>query len=220
MIANPTPSDEKRTETNWAVTYDTDPIEIRDPVAETLAVLEPGDPFVITYKDVITAAGHSCPTAAGAYRITRAGLDALYPNAVPVRSEINVLAGGPRNDATYGVMGRLVSFITGAAEDDGFGGLAGGYGNRRDLLSYDAFDLDTPSPTFRFRRIDTNDIVEVTFHVEDAPDGGPEIGLLQKLVEGSASQDQREAFASAWHGRVQAILSKESLVTVRWIGAE
>ena len=66
--------------TNWHIDYENvEPIHIRDPVAEALTVLDPGEPFVIDYADVVKAAGHSCPTASGAYRIVDLGLDALYP---------------------------------------------------------------------------------------------------------------------------------------------
>ena len=214
MTENTTATPTNRTDSNWAVEYEVEPIRIRDPVAEALVVLEPGEPFVVTYEDVVKAAGHSCPTAAGAYRIAQLGLDALYPDEVPVRSEIEVLAAGPRDDATYGVMGRLISYVTGAAEEDGFGGLAGGHGRRRDLLAYEAFDPDTADPTFRFRRTDTDESVEVTYHVGNVPDGGPALGRLQQIIEGSASEDDREAFAEAWHGRVKRVLSDDSLFTV------
>jgi len=200
--------------TDWQIEYDADPIGIRDPVAEALGVLAPGGSFVVTYADAVKEAGHSCPTASGAYRITQLGLDALYPDDDPVRSEIEVQAAGPRDDATYGVMSRIVSYITGAAEEDGFGGLAGGYGGRRDLLHFDAFDPDTPEPTFRFRRTDTDETVEVTYHVSDVPDGGPAIGNLQRILDGSTSDEQREDFAEAWHRRVQVVLSDDSLFTV------
>lgn len=214
MSENTTLTDTNRTEENWAVEYDVEPIRVRDPVAEALGVLKPGAPFVITYRDAVKEAGHSCPTASGAYRIAQLGLDALYPDSDPVRSEIEVQAAGPRDDATYGVMSRIVSHVTGATEDDGFGGLAGGYGGRRDLLRFDAFDPDTPDPTFRFRRTDTDATIEVTYHVSDLPDGGPAIGNLQQILDGSASDQQREAFADAWHRRVQVVLSDDSLFTV------
>lgn len=156
-------------------------------------------------------AGHSCPTASGAFRIAQFGLDALYPESYPVRSEIDVGAAGPRDDAAYGVMSRIISFVTGATEDDGFSGLAGGYGGRRDLLHFDAFDPDTPDPTFRFRRTDTYETVAVTYHVGDVPDGGPAIGNLQDILDGGASDQHREAFADAWHRRVQVVLTDDSL---------
>ncbi|WP_336328630.1 hypothetical protein [Halovenus sp. HT40] len=207
-------TDTSRTNSSWAVEYDVEPIRIRDPVAEALAVLEPGDPFVVTYQDVVKAAGHSCPTASGAYRITQLGLDALYPDDLPVRSEVEVLAAGPRDDATYGIMGRLISIVTGAAQEDGFGGLAGGLGNRQNMLTFDAFAPDSADPTFRFRRTDTDKTVEVTYHVGDVPDGGPALGNLQQIIDGTASEEDRELFAEAWHGRVRAVLSDDSLFTV------
>jgi len=212
----PTPTSTEKTDagTDWQIEYDADPIEICDPVAEALGVLAPGDPFVVTYRDAVKEAGHSCPTASGAYRIAQLGLDALYPDDYPVRSEIEVQAAGPRDDATYGVMSRIVSYVTGATGDDGFGGLAGGYGGRRDLLVFDAFDPATPEPTFRFRRTDTDETVEVTYHVGDVPDGGPAIGNLQGILDGSASDERRAAFAEAWHRRVQVVLADDSLFTV------
>ena len=214
MTTNSTATDAIQSGTDWQVDYDADPIEIRDPVAEALGVLGPGDPFVITYRDAVKAAGHSCPTASGAYRIAQLGLDALYPDGYPVRSDIEVRAAGPRDDAAYGVMSRIISYVTGATEDDGFGGLAGGYGGRRDLLRFGAFDPDTPDPTFRFRRTDTDETVDVTYHVAEVPDGGPAIGNLQEILDGSASDEQRAAFADAWHRRVQVVLSGDSLFTV------
>ncbi|MCU4716944.1 hypothetical protein [Halapricum hydrolyticum] len=212
MTEHTTPTETNST--NWAVEYDAEPIRIRDPAAEALAVLDPGDPFVVTYEDVVKTAGHSCPTASGAYRITQLGLDALYPNSLPVRGEIEVRAGGPSDDATYGVMSRLVSYVTGAAGDDGFGGLGGGHGDRQNLLKYDAFEPVGPDPTFRFQRTDTGDTVEVVYHVRDVPDGGPAIGHLQRILDGTATADDREAFADAWHGRVRAVLADDDLFSV------
>jgi hypothetical protein len=214
MTTDSTATDATPTGTDWQVVYDVDPIEIRDPVAEALGVLDPGDPFVITYADAVKEAGHSCPTASGAYRIAQLGLDTLYPDSYPVRSEIEVQAGGSRDDAAYGVMGRIISYVTGATDDDGFSGLAGGHGDRRDLLYFDAFDPDIAAPTFRFRRTDTDETVEVTYHVSDIPDGGPAIGNLQRILEGSASEEQQAAFAEAWHRRVQVVLNDDSLFTV------
>lgn len=208
--SNPTDADAQR---NWTVHYDdADPIEIRDPVAEALAVLEPGEPFVITYADAVKAAGHSCPTAAGAFRIAQVGLDALYPDAFPVRGDVEVLAGGPKDDATYGVMSRLISYITGASEVDGFGGLAGGHGGRKNMLSF--ADFGTDEPTFAFRRTDTGDIVEVTYHVGNVPDAGMATQYLPRLIDGEATAEEREAFRKAWHDRVRTVLTDNNLLTV------
>jgi len=198
--------------TNWAVEYDVEPIRIRDPVAEALAVLDPGDPFVVSYRDVVKTAGHSCPTAAGAFRLTQVALDALYPDSLPVRSNIEVRAGGPKHDAAYGVTANLVAAITGAAESDGFGGLAGGFGGRDDMLSYGVFGDE--GVQFAFARTDTDDTVVVTYHVADVPTLGPEGQYLTKIVDGNATAQERDAFANAWHTRVQAVLDDEDLFTI------
>ena len=210
----PNPTDAAASTTNWNVSYDVDPIRIRDPVAEALGVLEPDTPFEISYEDVVKAAGHSCPTAAGAFRIAQVGLDALYPDSLPIRSDIEVRAAGPKDDASSGVTGRLLSYITGASESDGFGGLGGGYGGRRDLLSFEAFEAAGPEPTFRFRRRDTDTTVEVRYHVGEIPDGGPALDALPAIIDGSASDSEREAFNEAWHGRVGAVLDSEELFEV------
>lgn len=199
--------------TNWTVYYDVDPIRLRDPAAEALAILEPGDPIVITYEDVVKAAGHSCPTAAGAYRIANDGLEALYPgDELPVRGDIEVLAGGPRDDPAFGVTARLISYVTGAAGEDGFAGLAGGHGGRKDLLRYGAIGVD--GIAFEFTRTDTEETVRATYTVEEVPPGGPATGELPKLIDGTATDAEREAFAEDWHGRVAAVLEGERYVTV------
>jgi len=73
---------------------------------------------------------------------------------------------------------------------------------------------DGADPAFRFRRTDTDETVEVTYHVGDVPDGGPALGSLQQIIDGTASEDDRELFADVWHGRVRSVLSDDSLFTV------
>ncbi|MFC7045781.1 FmdE family protein [Halobacteriaceae archaeon GCM10025711] len=192
--------------------HDVDPIRVRDPVAEALGVLDPGDPFVVTYRDVVKAAGHSCPTAAGSYRMTQLAFDELYPDELPVRSQVAVVAGGPKDDIKYGVTAQLISYVTGAAEEDGFGGLAGGYGGRADLLSFDP--IEGEGVTFAFGRTDTGDAVEVTYDVPSVPDIGPAAQHLEAIVEESATDEDRTAFQEAWHSRVAAVFENDDLFAV------
>ncbi|MFC4541525.1 formylmethanofuran dehydrogenase subunit E family protein [Halosolutus amylolyticus] len=209
-----TTTDPDRTSTNWKVDYeDVEPIRLRDPAAEALAVVDPDDPIVVTYEDVVKAAGHSCPTAAGAYRIAQAGLDALYPgDELPVRGNVAVLAGGPRDDPAYGVTSRLVSYVTGAAGEDGFAGLAGGHGGRKDLLRFGAIGVD--GIAFEFTRTDTDETVRITYDTSKIPDAGPATRHLPALIEGDATDAEREEFTAAWHDRVDAILRGDRYVTV------
>lgn len=199
--------------TNWNVEYENaDPIRLRDPAAEALAVVDPGEPLAFTYADVVKVAGHSCPTAAGAYRIVQRGLEALYPDELPVRGEVAVEAGGPRDDPSYGVTSRLISYVTGAAGEDGFGGLAGGHGGRRNLLTFGAFGDDALA--YRFTRTDTGETVRVTYDTAAIPSAGPGVEHLPKLVAGEATDEERDAFVRAWHGRVERILRGDGYVAV------
>ncbi|MDG5778311.1 hypothetical protein VB773_11820 [Haloarculaceae archaeon H-GB2-1] len=109
-------------------------------------------------------------------------------------------------------MSRLVSYVTGAAEEDGFGGLAGGHGGRTDLLSFGDFADDEPA--FRFRRTDVDETVQVTYHVADVPEGGPGTQYLSKLLDGTASEEERAAFSADWHDRVGTVLTDDDLFTV------
>lgn len=69
-----------------------------------------------------------------------------------------------------------------------FGGVGSGYGDCQNLLSFDAFEPDGVEPTFRFHRTDTSETVEITCHVNDVPDDGPDLSNLQGIVDGTANE--------------------------------
>lgn len=206
------------THTQWTIDHEVELIRIRDPLAEALAAVEPPSPFVITYHDVVKAAGHTCPTSAGAYRIAQLGLDDLYPDDLPKRGEIELAVGGQPDDQAHGVTGRLLSYITGAADESGFGGLPGGFGARRNTLTYAADD--DPDVTIGLKRTDTDAAVTVSFHAGDVlkatkqhlSEDDPVSTYLQSREE--ASSEERAAFARAWHDRVETVLTDDDLFTV------
>ena len=123
-----------------------------------------------------------------------------------------MLVGEEKPEHPYGVLSRVLSYVTGAAEEDGFPGLAGGHGDRRDLLQYG--DRDASDPTFVLERTDTGEAVRVTYHLSDVPDLGEAAALLPDVVEGSASPAERERFQEAWHERVDAVLADDDLFSV------
>lgn len=195
--------------TNFQHLADADPIAVRDPLAEVLGVVPEGDPLVVGFPEVVLAAGHACPAVAGAYRATQLALDDLYPDALPVRSDIAVEVGGEPDDHGLGPMANVVSHVTGADRETGFTGF-GGYGGRENLLSFT--DLDGPGRTFAFHRLDTDDSVRVSFApgaVGMSPPGeggGSVTDLIPKLVAGEASDAERRRFYDQWHNRVQRVL--------------
>jgi hypothetical protein len=111
-------------------------IAVRDPLARFLGAAAEG---VIEYRyaDVVKLAGHSCPTVASAYLMTRAAFKALYPDTLPVRGEIRVELRDGRTAGTTGVVANVVSLLTGATNDTGFKGIGGRF-DRRNLLHFDA----------------------------------------------------------------------------------
>ena len=64
-------------------------IRVRDPLAQFLGAAAEGV-FEYGYVDAVKLAGHSCPTVAAAYLLTRAALRALYPDALPERGGVRV----------------------------------------------------------------------------------------------------------------------------------
>lgn len=56
------------------------PLYLRDPLAELLGAVPEGCALEYTFADAVKAAGHVCPTVAGGWLVTAAGLAALYPN--------------------------------------------------------------------------------------------------------------------------------------------
>ena len=203
-MAEPAPIDDR--------VPDVEPIRMRDPLAEVLGLGAESDLFSFEYVDLVQAAGHSCPTAAGAFRIAALGLDALYPDSLPARGRVRVRVGGPADETAYGVTGRLLSFVTGAAGEDGFGGLPGGVCARRGLLSYEP--IEGPGVVVRLSRVDEDADVEVSYDVDSVPPLGEAKRHLPSVVDGSASPAERVAFLDAWHGRVEAVLGRDEYFEV------
>ena len=68
---------------------DIPPIVVHDRLAEFLGAAE-GGIIEYRYADAVKLAGHSCPTVAGAYLLTRRALAALYPDVLPERGDVQV----------------------------------------------------------------------------------------------------------------------------------
>jgi len=176
------------------------PIILRDPLAQFLGANEDGL-FSYSYYDVVKFAGHSCPTVAGAFLMIRESLRILYPDATPVRGNLSVTLKGPNDEGVNGVIGSIVSYITGATELTGFQGI-GGVFNRRNLLHYN----NTASFALEMRRNDTGALVTMNYHPENIPPH-PQLGeWMQKIRSDSTDAQTHSLFKNAWQERVQKIL--------------
>ena len=177
-------------------------LELSDPLAEVLGALPPGGTFRYTYEDVVKLAGHSCPTVAGAYLMTLAALKALYPGATPERGQIEVTVGGERDDGGSGPMSQVISLLTGAAPETGFGGLAGRH-QRKDLLRFDP----TLDGRIRYRRKDTGAAVLVSYDSHALPRSPQMRPLLELTLSGKATPEERLRFGELWQSVVEDLLT-------------
>lgn len=174
---------------------------MHDRLAEFLGAADAG---IIEYRyvDAVKLAGHSCPTVAGAYLLTRRVLAALYPDELPERGEIEVNFREAQEEGVAGVIAAVAGLITGAAGIGGFKGIAGQF-SRRNLLGFDAVDL---AGGIAFTRRDIDRTLTATVHLERVvpdPRTGP---LLQRLLAGERDASVAQAFANLWQDRVRRIL--------------
>lgn len=171
-----------------------------DALAQTLGATQDG---LIEYRylDAVKLAGHSCPTVAGAWLMTRTALARLYPGQVPQRGEVRVEMRESQDAGVVGVIASVAGLVTGAAGSGGFKGLAGRHA-RRDRMVFDV----PMRGEMRFTRMDNGQSVEVSHHMEAAPRPA-QLGMqMQAALSPEADTIQREAFALAWQGWVRAIL--------------
>lgn len=175
-------------------------LAVRDPLAGFLGAAEDGV-IEYSYADVVKAAGHSCPTVASTYLMTRAALGSLYPNALPERGGIRVDLRDDRLEGTTGVVANVASFLTGATHDTGFKGIGGRF-DRRNLLFFGVDILGQ----LRFTRVDTGAAVTVSTRLDRVP-ADPRMALLvPKCLTGTATANEVALFQSLWQGRVKALL--------------
>ncbi|MGN2246621.1 FmdE family protein [Frateuria sp. GZRR35] len=175
-------------------------ITLRDPLAALLGASDDGL-LVYGYADAVRLAGHSCPTVAGAWLMARAALRALYPDAPAERGGVSVQMGAPEQEGTTGVVGQVLTLVTGAAAANGFHGIGGRF-VRQGLLRY----ATDPMPGVRFQRRDTAQAVTVELDLSRVP---PAPGLRERMAEAlapSATADQRRAFGELWQDRVRRLL--------------
>ena len=175
-------------------------IKLYDPLSEFLGSFEDGK-IEFNYIDIVKSAGHSCPTVAGAYMITLKALKALYPDTLAVRGEIKVEFKESLEDGVAGVISNVISNITGATDKSGFKGIGGKFA-RHSLMHF-----NTPiNSNARFSRIDTGKSVEIFYNPSIISANPQMMPLMQKSMQGIASDEEKKSFGQMWQERVKKIL--------------
>jgi len=174
---------------------------LQDDLSAFLGATEDGV-IEISYIDCVKLAGHSCPTVAGSYILTKVAIDKLFSNTTPKRSSIKISFKEPKDSGVVGVIGSVIGYILGSSDEGGFGGIGGKF-NRKNLLSY---NNDQQSGFVKFTNIQNNESVELNLDTSKVP-GDPEMKeLMQKSLLGAASKKEMLKFQQMWQARVEYML--------------
>ncbi len=181
-----------------------DPIVLQDALAAFLGVNKEGV-IEISYLDIVKTAGHSCGTVAGAYICADEGLKALYGEELPRRGEIRVELKHTPTEENAGVVGCVLSNITGATTDYGFGGIPTGEFNRRGLLFYGANILTD----LRLTRLDTQESIGINYRPKKVVDP---MKILMSAIGPNATPEDRESFPRRFQEMVKTIFENRKEV--------
>ena len=181
-------------------------IKVKDPLSQLLGAFDRGE-YEFSYLDVVKSAGHSCPTVAGAYLMTLEALKYLYSNERAVRGDVKVEFKESLEEGVAGVIGNVVSQITGATDKSGFKGLQGKFA-RHSLMKFDANIFSSA----RFTRVDNGKSINVTYNPKSVQANPKMMQLMQKLGGGSATAEEVKEFGELWQERVQRIFENRDAV--------
>lgn len=176
------------------------PIVVADPLAELLGAAA-GGLLAYHYVDAVKLAGHSCPTVAGSWLMTRAALARLYPGGTPQRGALRVDMQQRVDEGVAGVIAGVAGLVTGAANNGGFKGLGSRFA-RNDLLNFGV----PMTGEIRFTRLDTGDSVELVHRPQAVTRPNDLMELMRSALDPQADVATRRAFGEAWQAWVRAIL--------------
>ncbi|NOX17381.1 MAG: hypothetical protein GXO87_03755 [Chlorobi bacterium] len=179
-------------------------IKVKDELAQFLGAAEDGV-IEFSYLDVVKTAGHSCGTVSGAYLTAMRGLKALYGGDLPVRGEIKIEIKKAPEEHNAGVVGCVLSNITGATTNYGFGGLPNGKFNRRELLFFGA-DIDTD---VRFTRMDTGKQIGVNYRPGKIVNPKE---IMMGYFGPNATEESKAAFPGKFQNMVNTIFENADTV--------
>ena len=180
-------------------------IEMIDPLADLLGAATDGR-FIYKYADAVKLAGHSCPTVAGAFLMTKQALAHLYGEEIPVRGNIRVNIRDAVDDGVTGVIGNVIGLITGAAGPGGFKGIGGQF-NRAGLLNYSSRQIRE----VHFTRLDNGQSIGADYDPSAVAPDEKQTPLMRSIMSGAAGPEEVALFKEIWQKRVATILTSSEL---------
>lgn len=176
-------------------------IKLKDNLSNFLGTFEDGI-IEFSYLDIVKSAGHSCPTVAGAYLMTQVALKELYKNEIPIRGDIFVSFKEDFKEGVAGVISNVITQITGATEISGFKGLNGSF-QRFGLMKFN----DNITSSAKFQRLDNGETVEVIYNPNNILPNPNMSGLMQKIMQNLATNEEKKEFGILWQKRVEEIFN-------------
>jgi len=140
--------------------------------------------------------------------MTKVALKELYGDDIPVRGEIDVRYAGAREQGANGPIGQVIQFLTGAAIETGFHGLAGKF-VRADRFTYDEDFEGGDGITAEYTRTDTGEKVVVVANPSTIPMSEEVLeysNYIPKVIQEVATNEEREKFYEYWQGKNRKIL--------------
>ena len=178
-----------------------EPFVLQDALSNFLGATKDGI-VEINYLDCVKLASHSCPTVAGAFVVTKVALKELFGSEIPARGAIKVQMQESKESGVIGVIGTVAGYICGASDNGGFVGIGGKF-NKRDLLTFGNSEVNG---LVKFTRVDNNKSVTLNLDTSKVP-GNPKMKeLMQKSLQGVASEDEQNEFRDLWQARVEYML--------------
>lgn len=183
-------------------------IVVYDDLTKFLGVNDDGI-IEFSYADIVKVAGHSCATVSGAYLVALEGLKALYGKELPQRGEIKVELKRSTSEDNAGVVGSILSTITGATETYGFGGIPTGKYNRRELLFFEAdieFDVC-------LTRLDTNQTVGINYTPQKVVNP---MKILKSAIGPDAKDEDIKSFPKRFQDMVHTVFNNiDKVIEIR-----
>jgi len=186
-------------------------IKLQDSLANFLGSFENGL-VEFSYLDIVKAAGHSCPTVAGAYIMALEGLKALYSaDEIAQRGEIFVSFKEDASEGVAGVIANVFTQITGATQTSGFKGIGGNF-VRHDLMQFN----NELNSSVKLQRLDNGKSIEVIYNPSGIPGSPLQQQLMQKIMQGIATPEEKIKFGQLWQERVENIFNNiDQVITIK-----
>jgi hypothetical protein len=212
--------EQQRPEAEWTQDYivKVPPIMMYEPFYKIFG--QTTKPVPYRYEEAVKISGHSCGAIAGAWTIVRKGLEALYPDEIPVRGQIVIYVPGAEDQWHLGVFGEVMTYVTGAAPITGFTGSEFGREDdifmRRNKMIFT--EKTTPTEKWEmewiFERTDTKKRVGVIFDVRKIKPSASKarIAMGAKIAKGEATPAEAKDYIEYWNGRVKHIFANADTI--------